>query len=294
MFVKLSQMRYFSAVCHAGNITRAAEELHISQPSVTASIKALEDELGVSLLHRGARAVTPTPDGERFLLRCDAILADVDSLAEEFAEISRKHKTLNVGIPPMIGSILFPEIFRSFRIKHPGITIIPIELGSQKGREVVADGDLDLAVITMGDENLPRLDSIKLATYDMAYCVGPKHPLAGRESVSLRETAAYPMILFSGGYYQNHLLNSRFHQLELSPDILFHSNQLTTIKSFIRNNLASGFIMPQILQEEDQIIPIRVEEGLRLNVAVVWRKDDYLTKEANSVIRFCRKTFEAN
>ena len=291
--MKLSQMRYFSASCHEGNISKAAAELHISQPSITASIKALEDELGVALLHRTTRAVSPTPDGERFLLRCDAILAEVDSLAEEFAEISKKHKTLNVGIPPMIGSILFPEIFRSFRIKHPDIIINPVELGSQKAREVVADGELDLAVITMGDESLSRLDSIKLASYDMAYCVGSKHPLAGRASVSLRETAAYPMILFSGGYYQNYLLHSRFKQLALSPEVLFHSNQLTTIKSFIRENIASGFIMPQILQEEDQIIPVRVEEGLLLNVAVVWRKDDYLTREAKSFINFCRKTFES-
>ena len=69
--MKLSQMRYFSASCHAGTISRAAEELHIAQPSVTAAIKALEDELGVSLLHRGNRSVSPTPDGERFLYRCD-------------------------------------------------------------------------------------------------------------------------------------------------------------------------------------------------------------------------------
>ena len=110
---------------------------------------------------------------------------------------------------------------------------------------------------------------------------------------ALRETAQYPMILFSGGYYQRTLLESSFRTQELTPEILFHSNQLTTIKSFIRENIASGFIMPQIIHEEDGIIPIEVEEGLRLNVAVVWRKDDYLTKEAKSFISFCRKTFEA-
>ena len=128
----------------------------------------------------------------------------------------------------------------------------------------------------------------------MMYCVGPGHPLAEKKAVSLQETAHYPMILFSGGYYQRTLLESRFRELEIDPDILFHSNQLTTIKSFIRRNIASGFIMPQVLQKEDEIIPIPVEEGLRLNVAVVWRKDDYLTKEARSFISFCRKTFEAS
>ena len=208
--MKLSQMRYFSASCHAGNISKAAAELHISQPSITASIKALEDELGVALLHRSNRAVSPTPDGERFLIRCDAILAEVDSLAEDFAEISRKHKTIHVGIPPMIGSILFPEIFHSFRKKHPEIRINPVEIGSQAAREAVANSELDIAVITMGDELPTRLDALRLTTYEMMYCVGPQHPLAEKKTVSLKETADYPMILFSGGYYQQALLTSKF------------------------------------------------------------------------------------
>ena len=285
-------MRYFSAVCHAGNITRAAEELHISQPSVTASIKALEDELGVSLLHRGARAVTPTPDGERFLLRCDAILADVDSLTSDFEELSKGHKTINVGIPPMIGSIVFPEIFHRFRKRFPEIIIKPTEIGSQAAKEAVVNGELDLAIVTMGEELSSRLNALRLTSYEMRYCVSPEHPLAGRETVSLRDIWQYPMIMFSGGYYQNHLLESRFKELDITPIVLFHSNQLTTIKSFIRQNIASGFLMPQILQPQDGIVSIPVQEELILNVAVVWRKDDYLFREAERFVSFCRKTLE--
>ena len=290
--MKLSQMRYFSAACHAGNISRAAEELHISQPSVTASIKALEDELGISLLHRGARAVTPTPDGERFLLRCDTILAEIDSLSSDFAELSKGHKTVHVGIPPMIGSIVFPEIFHRFRTRFPEIVIRPEEIGSQAAKEAVANGELDLAIVTMGEELSSRLNALRLTSYEMHYCVGPKHPLAGKETVSLREIGPYPMIMFSGGYYQNHLLDSRFREIGITPNVLFHSNQLTTIKSFIRQNIASGFLMPKILQKEDGIVSIPVQEELILNVAVVWRKDDYLFKEAERFVSFCRKTLE--
>ncbi|SFG66904.1 LysR family transcriptional regulator [Oribacterium sp. WCC10] len=290
--MKLSQMRYFSASCHIGNISKAADELHISQPSVTTAIKALEDELGVALLHRSARAVSPTPDGERFLLRCDEILAMTDALVQEFAEIGLKHKTINVGIPPMIGSILFPEIFNSFRSKHPEIQINPVEIGSQLAQEEVMNEKLDFAVITMGATVASRLDYIKLTSFDLNYCVGPNHPLCTKKTVSLKEAANYPMILFSGGYYLKQLIDSRFRSLNLNPNILFHSNQLTTIKSFIKDDIASGFIMPQIINKEDGIIPIPVEEDLRMNVAVIWRKDDYLTKEAKSFIAFCRKTFE--
>ena len=157
----------------------------------------------------------------------------------------------------------------------------------------MASGELDLAVVTMGDESISRLEAHKLTSYDLVYCVGPKHPLAGEKTVSLAQTAQYPMILFSGGYYQRHLLDSSFRSLGLVPNILFHSNQLMTIKSFIRQDIASGFLMAQVLQEEDGIIPIPVREDLKLNVAVVWRKDDYLTGEADRFVSFCRRTFEA-
>lgn len=290
--MKIMQMRYFSASCHAGNISKAARELHISQPSITAAIKALEDELGVALLHRGNRAVIPTPDGERFLQRCDEILEEIDGLSSEFAEISSKHKKISVGMPPMIGSILFPEIFHSFRKKNPEIKIDPVEIGSQAAKEAVLNGELDIAVVTMGDAPVSRLEAYKMANYELHYCVGTEHPLAGSKTVTLEETAQHPMILFSGGYYQRHLLDKSFRAKGLSPDILFHSTQLMTIKSFISQNIASGFLMPQILQKGDGIIPIPVEEGLVLNVAVVWRKDDYLTKETRRFISFCRKAFE--
>ena len=218
--MKLSQMRYFSASCHAGNISKAANQLHISQPSITASIKALEDELGVALLHRSNRAVSPTPDGERFLARCDAILAEVDSLAEEFAEISRNHKLIHVGIPPMIGSVLFPEIFRSFRIRHPEIRINPVEIGSQAAKEQVISGELDIAVITMGDDLPARLDALRLTSYECCTVWARIIPWNGK-TVSLRETAQYPMILFSGGYYQRHLLESSFRALQIEPEVSF-------------------------------------------------------------------------
>lgn len=207
----------------------------------------------MSLLHRSNRAVVPTPDGERFLARCDAILADVNSLSDEFLEISRKHKTINVGIPPMIGTILFPEIFLNFKKHYPEIHIVPSELGSRAATEKVESGDLDLAVITMGDEPFSQLESYRLTTFHLLYCVGNRHPLKDSSSVSLRDTAPYPVILFSGGYYQQFLLDSRFRTLNLTPNVLFHSNQLMTIKGFIRNNIAGGFLFPRFSKKNTRL-----------------------------------------
>lgn len=154
--MKLSQMRYFSAVCHLGGITRAAERLHISQPAVTAAIQSLEDELGVLLLSRGGRTLVPTPDGETFLARCDSILEEVDGLTADFQALSRRRTTLSVGVPPMVAFFLFPKIFAEFTGSHPEVRIRLTEAGSDTARDMVRSGQLDLAIIAMGETPPPR------------------------------------------------------------------------------------------------------------------------------------------
>lgn len=286
--MKLSQMRYFSAACHLGGITQAAESLHVSQPAVTAAIQALEQELGVLLLSRGKRSVSPTPDGELFLRRCDGILAEVDSLSADFQELSRRHNTISVGIPPMVGVFLFPQIFAEFTCGHPEIHMKLTEVGSETAREMVKRGELELAIIAMGETLPASLDTQPLIQTQMMFCVGKDNPLARKEFVTLEEAAAEPLILFTSGYYHQALLQSRFRGAGLTPNVLFHSDQLLTIKSFLRKGLAGAFLLPQVIEPNEPIAALPVREPLLLNIAVVWRKDVFITREARQFIRFMK------
>lgn len=289
----LSQMKYFSTVCAIGNITKAADTLHISQPSITAAIKSLETELDSLLLCRGKKQVSPTPDGERFLLRCNHILLEVQDLSEEFEALNATHKSIAVGIPPMIGSFLFPLVFQQFQTNHPEISIHLTEAGSEAAKELVLNGELDLAIITMGDVPLARLNSQRLIRSELLYCVGLEHPLAARKVIDFAEIGDDPLILFSQGYYHRSLLEQRFSQENMVPNIVLHSNQLLTIYSFIRNNIASGFMMPEVARQFDSLCALKIRAPLTLNVAVIWRKNDYITREAEKFIDFCRKKYEA-
>lgn len=290
--MKLSQMRYFSAVCHLGTVTRAAERLHISQPAVTAAVQALENELGVLLLSRGGRSLVPTPDGEAFLQRCDAILADVDSLTADFQARSGLRHDLTVGMPPMTAYFLFPKIFAEFTGGHPEIRIRPTEVGSDTAREMVRSGELDLAIIAMGDTPPAALEAQMLLRSPMLYCTGPATPLAGRTSVTLADIAEAPLILFTGGHYHQALLQSRFRAAGLTPNVLFQSSQLLTIKSFIRQNLAGALLLPQVIEPGEAITALPVDPPVMLNIAVVWRRDVFLTRETRQFIHFMKTRFE--
>ncbi|MCH3914858.1 MAG: LysR family transcriptional regulator [Acidaminococcaceae bacterium] len=290
--VKITQLRYFSAACKLNSITKAAEMLFVSQPAITASIKSLEEEMGVSLLYRSKRAVMPTEEGERFLQRCDAILEDIDGLTYEFQNISKVHKSITVGIPPMIGYFLFPKVFSQFKKRYPGINIIVKEAGSETAKGLVKNGELELAVITMGSTQPPALNAEILGHTQLMYCVSKEHRLAKKETIDFSDIVGDPLILFTSGYYHELLLKNRFMQANITPNILFHSNQVMTIKGFIRDNTANGFLLPQVIEPEDHIVMLPFKDPLSINVAVVWRKDAFITKEADCFIRFVSSRFK--
>lgn len=290
--MKLMQLRYFSAVCHLGGVTRAAERLHVSQPAITAAIQNLEDELGLLLLSRGGRTLVPTLDGEAFLARCDGILTEVEGLTADFQARSQRRSTLSVGVPPMVAFFLFPKIFAEFNGSCPEVHIRLTEAGSDTARDMVRAGQLDLAIIAVGETPPAALAAHPLMRMSMMYCTGYGTPMAGREKAELREIAMAPLILFTSGYYHQTLLQTRFRDAGLTPNVLFYSNQLLTIKSFVRQNLAGAFLLPQVIEPGENIIALPVDPPLPLNIAVVWRRDVFLTREIRQFIHFMRTRFE--
>ena len=91
--MKLYQIRYFSAVCRCGYVTKAAEELHVSQPSVSNAVRDLEDEFGVNLFHRINNRLTPTKEGVIFLDRVSKILDLADETASYIGELGQEHSS---------------------------------------------------------------------------------------------------------------------------------------------------------------------------------------------------------
>ena len=289
--MKLTQMKYFSTVCQLGSITKAAEQLYVSQPAVTASLNALEDEIGMPLLYRSRKEVVPTIDGEEFLQRCNRILESVDNLLDDFQQKSASHNFITVGIPPMIGYFLFPQIFLQFKKKYKDIYIKIREAGSETAKKLVKDGELELAIITMGDKVPSGLNAQILGDTQLMYCVDSEHRLAGRISIEMKDVVGDPLILFSSGYYHQQVLQERFQRDKIEPNILFNSNQIMTIKAFVARGIANAFLLPQVVEDDDGIIMLPFTEPMSMHIAVIWRKDAYKTKEADTFIRFIKSRF---
>ena len=113
--MKLTQLEYFCVAARYHNITKAAKELFVTQPSISNAIKALEEEFGVNLFFRNNNKLTLTPEGELFYKSSEELLAHADSVESEFHEIRKKITPIRIGIPPMLGTIYLPELYLSLK-----------------------------------------------------------------------------------------------------------------------------------------------------------------------------------
>jgi len=188
--VTLRQMRVFAAVARHLSFTRAAQELHLTQPAVSQQVSLLETEVGMPLFARTSRAVRLTAAGEVLVPLAQRILADVEmAQAELDALAGLRRGMLRLGLIQAAASAIdLPAVLGDFHRRHPDIEF---EVRSEPSAAMVAAvgaGSLDLAVIGLTGERLPSaLRSELLAREPLVAVMAPHHPLAGQRTVEVAE-----------------------------------------------------------------------------------------------------------
>lgn len=109
--MNLIQLRYFQAVCACGNLTQAAQQLHISQPSLSSAIQTLEKEFGVGLFVRQYRGVELTAEGEQLLKLSRSLTENADKLVRIMQDLGAGRHILRLGVPPVLGGWILPSLF---------------------------------------------------------------------------------------------------------------------------------------------------------------------------------------
>jgi DNA-binding transcriptional LysR family regulator len=183
--MELRHLRYFLAVAEELHFHRAATRLHISQPPLSQQIRALERELGVTLLERNRRRVALTAAGEAFRDDTRAILAAVDRASERAQNIARGSiGTLSIGF---VGSAMFsetlPDILREFRSSRPDVALVLRELPTVVQLQALVGGELDVGVIRgpiAASELDPQLELMTIQRERLVAALPADHPLAAR------------------------------------------------------------------------------------------------------------------
>jgi DNA-binding transcriptional LysR family regulator len=195
--MKLHYLRYFCVLAEELHFHRAADRLAISQPPLSAAIKALEDELGAQLLRRNSKMVELTSAGAAFLVEAREILERV-SRAADIVRASEEgvRGRLDVGIS---GSLLYrevPKILDHFQRSMPTVEVVLHEFSSAEQIEKIGRRQLDAGFLH-ASQVAPPLDSMALNSDRYVLCLPERHPLAARKSVDLRDFAQERFVMFS-------------------------------------------------------------------------------------------------
>lgn len=234
MVMNLDQLRSFAEVARTGHFTRAAERLHLAQPSLSRQIATLEAELGVNLFHRARGNVSLTSAGERLLPFARRMLADAETARNEMAELAGLRRgRIRLGATPTLCTSLVSDVLVEFQSRYPGIDIEILERGSRSLIAALAEGLLDLAlVVTSVSSAAARTvldrESILGERLVVVSSVAYPDPFAregdtqdGRThgAVELRDLANVPEIMFPENYDLRVAVDAAFRSANLTPRV---------------------------------------------------------------------------
>ncbi len=186
--VEMHQIRYFLAVCETLNFTRAAESCHVSQPSLTRAIKALEDELGGPLFRRERNNTHLTGLGEMMRPHLSQVLIETEAAKERAKSFGRLEDVeLKLGMMCTIGPRRFVPFLQSFRDRHPKVRLAIQDGSSAELQERLAHGELDVAIYGQPEEIDERFHPRRL--YDERFVIGvcPGHAFEKQNAVRVKD-----------------------------------------------------------------------------------------------------------
>lgn len=287
----LQQLAYFTAACRHGNITRAAEECGVSQPSVSAAIKNLEQEFGLCLVRRRQTGFTLTEEGTEFRRLAEALLEHAATVEETMRARGKNRPFLRLGVPPMAATVLFPAIYGEFCAQNADLTLFTRELGREDLLKALDSDLLDMAFLPHTEGFSADYNVIPVTRFETVCCVSESHPLAARAAVTPADLAGEPLVLFPESFFQTERILSCFAEAGVKPQILHRSSQLSTVEQFISEGIAAGFLFREAAEKNKELVSIPFAPRLFTNVSLVFRKDRFVGEGMERFAAYIEKTF---
>lgn len=273
--MNLNQLKYFYTVCIYGSLSEASEYLYISQPSLSSSVKLLEKEFGVSLFKRHYKGMELTTEGKRLFEMCKDILSRTEQLENIMKDLGNERNKLRLGIPPMIGSIILPYVYRDFCSLHPDITLEIVEDGRSVLLDKLSENYLDMIFLLHKNSLDEKFASTKVANLEIVCCASKDNVIAEHKSVTPQLLKNTPLVLFENSFFQTEEIKKWFACEKVTPNIILQTKQLSTMLSMISSNVAVGFTFRALTKTNEAFIAIPTQTPMYAEASLVWKKNSY-------------------
>lgn len=277
MKMELFTLRYVLAVAEYENFSLASQACHVGQPALSQQIAKLEKELGIALFYRNPRGATLTEAGQEFARRAREIVQLSEALESEMSFYAGLRRgTLNLGIITSLQCIDFGGLLAAFCGSYPEISVNIVQGGTHNLVQQLVERKLDLAFLNRPLSGVPNgMEFLKLGedTYHLA--VPDDHPLARREVVSLSELKDEHFIFHQTGQVAAELCRKACRDAGFEPNIVCRSSSPTTGLYMVRGGLGVALLPAEEFRSHslDGIVELPLEEIIRKEVGVAWRRD---------------------
>ena len=291
MAFTLRQLQFFIAAAEQGSVSGAARALSISQSSVTEAIRALEDDLGVTLFDRQARGIDITHKGSAFLRHARQILADVATARTTFQnDAETATGRLSLGVTSLVAGYVLSDILSRFRRAFPQVELNVIEDNGDYLQHLLIGGELDVAVLltsSVKDRMALHVETLLVSPYRLWLPLA--HSLAQQEAITLDQLAGQPLIQLMVDEIEEstRLLMAA---LAVKPQIAFRTRSVEAVRSLVATG-AGLAILPSLVYRpwslEGDRIEIRDVSGdlPSVQVGLAWRRGAPLAPPALNFIR---------
>jgi DNA-binding transcriptional LysR family regulator len=286
----IKQVLYFLSVVEAGSFSNAAEDLYISQSSLSKQIIALEKELGIPLFDRSKRKIALTPAGETYLRHARNIHAEYQALMTDLGE-HKKNSALSIVSIPVIAQYEITSYIAQFRDRYPAINFTLDEREASAILPALDARQYDLAIIRDNYLDTKRYSHLEIAQDHLQIIVSKLHRYATRKSVSLAELSNENFIMFDKGTIVHEIALDACHKAGFTPRVFYASLRVESIIGLVASNSGIAPIMEKIYDyhKRPDVVAIPLQETIAGNIVIAYLKNKKLSKPVRNFIELIKK-----
>jgi DNA-binding transcriptional LysR family regulator len=287
------QLSYFRKVAETRSISRASEELLLTQPAVSKQIKALEDELGEKLFDRIGKKVFLTRVGEVLYTHAEKILRSVQEAETAVRDMSKECSgELVVGTSDHISLHRLPDLLKRYISDFPNVDLKLRCHRSETILDMVNKNLVDLGVITLPKPSV-HLVSRTIWEDPMSLICPKKHPLTSLRTIRLRDIVQYGIILPEAGTTTRKTIEAAFTKKRLVPNVAMEVAYIETIKGLVKVGLGISILPDKAVEQEIRsniLVKSKIQDAhFSRNLGVVYLKDKFLSRPAVEFLKFLEK-----
>ncbi len=273
--MELRHLRTIAAVAEHGSFTKAAEELHLAQSAISQQIRRLEAELGIEVFRRSSRSVEVTAEGQVILEHAHRVLAEVDDMHSQLAELTGllKGRLSIAGVYPF-GRFDLYGVLADFRAEHPGVEIHMVEYTQDEVLAKLRTDELDAAFTSVDTDELgDEFAATLIWEEEFVVATRPDHPIAGLDHVTLERMAQEPIVAYRDNSALRRRLEQLFGKRGLQPQNAFVCTEMGAVRELASTGLGVAMLPRSIAEQPGPPIALTPfgPEPLTWPTALVWR-----------------------